>query len=561
MTYPLSPPRFTLPYGSYMKKYCIPAAILSASLLFSFGCSGGKNASSAGAASTSATGLIPQDCALVLATNFQSAAFREFLESPLAKISQSKKDSSLVSQLQARSLIQDRDSALLKALEKLGKNRMLVEPDKFFADSALCVKPTSADDGVLMVVYALRPGVSITQEVNELEADLRSEGVSVVRNETSGEIHLAATLKAHADLPGNASDSPLATADAQVRIAHLIAGNGKLVVSNDLVSAQQVMSGIAAPASFASNTTFSERLKLLPSAKDEMGVVYLNGTGFKLAENMSTSGGAPTAEGINDTAFFIGNARYEGDRKQGRLLVTGFASPPTDQNTSARLTELSQSAGIAGLDTGAINKVFGVSIAAQPLLASLSASSPDVATELKQLPAVSEILLGLALPAGASPFPDVYMLMRTSDPTVVLSTLKVLLGKQKLLSAWQSQTIAGTEVQLALSPMGVGAFLAIRDDQVLLATSRGAMEKLLTKGGKTPGAEKGTMLQLTANGQQILDLIKTLQGTLSMFTGGQTAVDLGQYQSLAQIGDGSFSVAVEPTGVRVNGTIAVVDTK
>lgn len=541
-----------------MKKYCIPAAILSASLLLSLGCSDGKNASSAGTAATSATGLIPQDCALVLATNFQSAAFREFLESPLAKISQSKKESSLVSQLQARSLIQDRDSALLKALEKLGRNRMLVEPDKFFADSALCVKPTSADDGVLMVVYALRPGVSITQEVNELEADLRSEGVSVVRNETSGEIHLAATLKAHAALPGSEPGNDIATADAQVRIAHLIAGNGKLVVSNDLVSAKQVMAGIATPASFAANATFSERLKLLPSSKDEMGVVYVNAMGLKIAENMGVPGGTPAATGAPDTTFFIGNARYEGDRKQGRLVVSGFASPTTDEHNSKLLAELSQSTGIAGMDTGAVSKVFSISIAAQPLLTSLSTSSPDVAAELRNLPNVSEVLFGLALPAGASPFPDVYMLMRTSDPAVVLSTLKVLLGKQKLLSAWQSQTIAGTEVQLALSPMGVGAFLAVREDQVLLATSRGAMEKLLTKGGKTPGAEKGTMLLLNANGQQILDLIKTLQGTLSMFTGGQTAVDLGQYQSLAQIGDGSFSVAVEPTGVRVNGTIAVV---
>ncbi len=521
-----------------------------------------NSSSSSGKAQAALFALVPNDCDMVATANLKSKAAEELRESALSKLvsgsaQSNAQNESMPTELPGGVTITADQMEVMRSAERIAKNPILAEPSKYMEGSVLCVRGLSGKTPTFVGISHLKSGVSISSEIAMLEADLRAAGHSITRSEKNGGIMLAGKLSKQAKIALAQSvengDTTSSKSDELLESTwFLIAAKDRLVVASTVEAADKMFSGIPEAESFAANQAYAERVKLLPSSADQIGLVYIRDP-----EALSNPKAANAEnKDPNAVGFFIGNAVYDGTRKKGNLRLTSFITPDMKGDIQARLTELANVAGISGVLKSNLQSVFSLTINAKSLISTIQNSSPEAAKEIENLPDVSELTIGLALPSGASPFPDVYGTIHTGDPALVLSTLKLLLDKQQMLSTWKTQTIAGTEVQLALSPIGVGAYLANLKDKVVLATSQPAMEQLIAGASSDNGAN-GTMFRFVVNGKQALALTKAMQGTLSMFMGGQAAIDLGKWQALEHIGDSTIQIKAEKTGVRLDTDIAV----
>lgn len=510
--------------------------------------------------------LVPNDCEIMMTANLKSHAAEELRQSPLAKLfsgagnTPNKDDSSIPTELPGGVKITAEQAEVMASMERIAKNPLLAEPSKYLEGSVLCVGGLTTETPGFIIISKIKSGASITPELATLESDLRAAGHSVTRSEKNGGVMLTAKLSdaaktaieqgAEANSSGSEKSNREKINEMVSSPWFLIAANDRLVVASTVEAAEKMLAGIPENASFAANKEYIERVKLLNSSDEQLGLVY-----FRDPEGFDDS---KAGQNNDDSGFFIGNAAYVGTREKGSLRLAGFVTPNKKGDVQARLAELASVTGISGVLKTNLQSVFSATINAKSVISSINKNSPQAAKEIANLPEVSEVTVGLALPSGASPFPDVYGTVHTADPALVLSTLKLLLDKQQMLSAWKTQTIAGTEVQLALSPMGVGAFLANLKDKVVFATSQSAMEQLIA--GASANSAKGSdgaMFRFVINGKQVLALTKAMQGTLSMFMGGKAAIDLGKWQALEQLGDSTINIKAEKTGVRVDTDIAV----
>jgi hypothetical protein len=554
----------------------VTSSVFAALVIAATGCSdkgaSDKGSSEAAAAkATSAFGMLPADCDVVFTTDLSSKAAEELRLSPLGRLSKAG-DTAMPTELPGEIKITAEQVEVMKLMEELRKVPLVAEPSKFLESSVGCVRGVDGTTPVFLSVSKIRAGAEIGGELSAIETTLKAGGHTVSRATTQIEgigdaVLIAAQLSKTAQKALTEGGSEGTTTDTSAAFGpestwYMVQGADRFVVGNSKAEAESVLKGLAPAQSFQSNAAFLEHLKLLGSSANQLGVVYVRdpqrlsrGPGASEGKAPVDAGTPPVAPG---NGFFIANASYDGTRESGALKMNAFISPDADEAVKAQLSELAKLGGISTQMTSSLRSVFDLSISAKSLLQSLAKSSPQAAQELKNLPDVSELSFGLALPSGASPFPDLYGTVETTDPATVISTLKLLLDKQKMLSAWQTRKIGETDVQLALSPMGVGAFLASLDNRVVFATSQPAIEAMIAaKRGNGADAGGGTLFRFVISGKESLALAKAMQGTLAMFTGGQANFDLGKWSEVEKIGNSSLRVKVEETGVRVNGEIVV----
>src|SRR5690606_13013640 len=104
------------------------------------------------------------------------------------------------------------------------------------------------------------------------------------------------------------------------------------------------------------------------------------------------------------------------------------------------------------------------------------------------------------------------------------------------------------EVEYILSPLGIGLFLTATEDTVILATSEDTLSRTLQ-------SQTGEGLQLARNTNQeinlaqfylnaggIVKLIESLQGSLTMFTGGVAILAPGDMEAVRSLAITSGSV-------------------
>lgn len=196
--------------------------------------------------------------------------------------------------------------------------------------------------------------------------------------------------------------------------------------------------------------------------------------------------------------------------------------------------------------------------------------SAAVRSELQPLDSLKRLSLSLLEAAPAAPLPGLVLRLEAADNAALLTSLRQALqglaeSSGLPLSQWQSKKVGDLDISYMQSPMfGVGLFLSADKDAVLAASSEEALKQALGRSEEVARLEKHLSsesrrlkIKLTPFGCffgdmiKLSNLVKSLQGMLGAFTGGQEQIDhsltetlsrLGQVYITAAYGDGIVAV-------------------
>ena len=158
----------------------------------------------------------------------------------------------------------------------------------------------------------------------------------------------------------------------------------------------------------------------------------------------------------------------------------------------------------------------------------------------------SNLLLALSS-NGMSPLPDLQIVLPAKDADKTLADLKSLASNQASkygaqLPQWNSKVINEVQTDYILTPFGVGVYFAKNSSNLYITTSELAMKSILSEGKlgeklKSYDAKLNSDLFLSyINYPKIYELAISIQGMVSMFTGGQNGEYLSQIESLKTMG-------------------------
>jgi hypothetical protein len=186
-----------------------------------------------------------------------------------------------------------------------------------------------------------------------------------------------------------------------------------------------------------------------------------------------------------------------------------------------------------------------------------SSEADSIAPILNYLKDVDSLNIGLRQGKGGSPFPDIAIFLASPQPDQLYEQLKmlVMLGiKSSPLKnlQWLKKQVEGLDVDYALSPFGVGVFLAKTSNHIVFSSSEAGLVSVarsFKEGGDnlwknlpetvrlSLGNEPG-FFSYAADLGEFADLLRSLQTSLSMFTGGQSPLkeeDVTRLKSLGTV--------------------------
>lgn len=185
----------------------------------------------------------------------------------------------------------------------------------------------------------------------------------------------------------------------------------------------------------------------------------------------------------------------------------------------------------------------------------LKSLSPEERTQAESISAPVDTIQGLSLivrnAAGASPFPELTILLDSEDPAALQATLKQLVGGLAAggglpVSAWQTKEIEGAKIDFMASPIGVGVFMGTVKNILVISTADAAISDLL--GGKTAPEVEAALAKSVLNGvsaplalfytsgDRIAHFLESLQASMAMFTGGKSLVEPDDMKSIRSLG-------------------------
>jgi hypothetical protein len=155
---------------------------------------------------------------------------------------------------------------------------------------------------------------------------------------------------------------------------------------------------------------------------------------------------------------------------------------------------------------------------------------------------------------GASPLPELAILLETADAVALSKTISTMIatgaGSQGFLPPFKTKDFNGVSVQYALSPFGAGIYIGNTDTHVLLTSAESLMTELIAiqKGG--PGGalddyskESKELLSnpqgvaaFQVNYASVAELIDGLSASLGIFTGGQPLMEAKELDALRSLG-------------------------
>jgi len=169
--------------------------------------------------------------------------------------------------------------------------------------------------------------------------------------------------------------------------------------------------------------------------------------------------------------------------------------------------------------------------------------------------------------SGASPFPELVVELASSDAPRLKETIKVATGALSAggglpLSGWQSKKVGALDVDFMASPLGIGIFLGVARDAVIVSTSegvfadveRGAVAAEVPARFDNPSFadDKGPLVLGYLSGQRLATLVESLQTSLAMFTGGQSIVDPATIESFRALGSIGVAATYGNNAVRLH---------
>jgi hypothetical protein len=175
--------------------------------------------------------------------------------------------------------------------------------------------------------------------------------------------------------------------------------------------------------------------------------------------------------------------------------------------------------------------------------------------------------LNILLPEGGSPFPSVAFIARSSNAAGTAQIVKTLIdaSMQKNMGAampWETKDVGGVSVNYIQTPLGVGVYIGTKDNLMLVASSEEAMKKMVdVSTAAQPGLrqaldelkhfnDQDSLLYTFVDFKNLSLGLQTMQGTMSMMSGGQASVPPEVADLLMNLGSLSFRFALEDKVIR-----------
>lgn len=473
-------------------------------------------------------------------------------------------------------------SNLLKALEQAdasGKGQEL-KPfiDVLMKTGLLTTQPGQAEvlksavgfidlsNAPAVAVYAsANPGNNLKDKLTEIETVFKNEGYSVTKRSAAPD---GFSLQLKNQNPGAPNIGAIAFA----------ANEGLLAISTQENLIQRLFTATtdSGVASIVASPEYQKTLGTLASP-NQISLGYLD-VKAGLSKLMATL----PPEGMHEMQAQLNTIPLESvgiSSQMGQGLASTVVAHivPRDEEQKSWLGLLSASTNHETINQLPADTVFALSIEGTTLAKirdkALQQMDPAAAAQMKQqltaLDSISNLTIAVRGANQMSPFPEVFLVASGSSPSTVQAAMKgtvndLLKSFGLQLGDWQSREVEGTQMEFLVSPLGVGAFEAQAGNSVVLASSEGAVvdavkaSKDASKSlrSSAPASlkdllSKGSLVFVYSNFERMTSLVKSVQGNLAMFTGGQSAVSDDTMEQLRKIGVFSASVAMNGDLLRI----------
>ncbi|MCB0319889.1 MAG: hypothetical protein KDD60_03125 [Bdellovibrionales bacterium] len=204
---------------------------------------------------------------------------------------------------------------------------------------------------------------------------------------------------------------------------------------------------------------------------------------------------------------------------------------------------------------------------AQASIAGNTQQQEQYATVLADLAKLKGVHLGVLPSDGSTVFPGLFLSVASTENGSLLTEIKGALSQASQeqgipATAWQEKEIAGSASNFILTPLGVGVFLAQSENGLVLTSSESSLRQTLetqksessSLGADLPKQFRSRLEGVSPlfvayfNADRTAELIHSVQGSLSMFTGGQNPIDNEQIEQIRKVGT-TFTFAAYDKGL------------
>lgn len=217
------------------------------------------------------------------------------------------------------------------------------------------------------------------------------------------------------------------------------------------------------------------------------------------------------------------------------------------------------------LDGGVLSKLKDLALA--------ESQRPDaemLKAQLAVLDSIKDLTVAVKAPSTVSAFPELVIIASGSDGAKLKSDMRTaidgaLASSGIQLGGWQTKTVEGGSIDFLMSPFGIGAYTAQAGNTFILATAEGSVVEALAAakdGSKGLRARLGESPLRSITGQnsfgfaytnfeKLVELVKSFQGSMAMFTGGANPAADQALLDLKDLGIFAGSIAYDGQRFRI----------
>lgn len=334
-----------------------------------------------------------------------------------------------------------------------------------------------------------------------------------------------------------------------------------IATSEDLIKEIFASNETTGFAEIRSNPKYHKLLSETSLAKDQFGVGIADMD--SLAALAKTSSPSTNPQDLDDIPFSaVSVSQYATDQlrteilfeltpknDQQKLLIKNV-SRPAENSLVQRMPE--DTALLAIFDGQLIHTLQ------EGAVSDLSPEEKQAAEEWGKLIATFEGVSIGALPAGREALvPDIFVTIQSKKAgelsAVVEDQTRQLISTQIPMANWLDKTIDGVQIKYILTPLGIGLYLASVNDIFIAASTENAITSVIASAnGKAPPAGNNPIFKQSVNSmilgtldfKKIADAIESVQGSMSLFTGGASTLNADQIQDLKRLGTAAFTASV-----------------
>ena len=499
---------------------------------------------------------VPEDSFLIATFNNESDGAKKFAKTPWADTSSIERQLSTIEQ-SSEQKIKDLIAAFRNS-GLIGKNGQ----DGAFSQFTVFAGGKFPSDPKAGIYASARSGINLSEKITQIQAELKTKGFPL-QDETFGAI--------------KGFSFPLEKANQRGFVG---ASNNLLAVSLSApVVARLFDSAITGHPVLLDNPKYKEALSKSAGVSDQFitGFLDLKPVVAQLAEQAPPGKESKVAEFKAkfplDSVYI---SRQMGTQLYDQAMIF-FQDQTPDAQTYRKAIDASSNRNLAGKVPASF--LFLLSFDGKFIETLKNAVIAELPPE-EQAPAIEASApmaqlqsFGLAIKGNSAgtPFPDVVFVAESPTAPALKDAMKTALvgGISAAMGGgpeWQEKTVEGVPTTYLLTPFGPGAYISESKGVVIIASSESALQEILkTQAGTVPAIttvlDESTAKGLSqsklpamyyANISAAAGMLKGLQASLAMFTGGKSPVDQDQISALEKMGSVAGLVTYDSGALRID---------